>query len=1026
MGSGKHNVLRISIGVLGSLVILGGAGGAIYYLTTKTKDTQEYTVKFDGLKEGENQVFVPKADVKFKLNEEFSFKWAKNSAVDGAYKLNDGASKVIIGTDDRYISQFNTYDDDTHTSGTITIPYYLVTSPRIAFQFAAFFNIADEPTVTGEFQDEFGEFSPISFVEKQPFSVPYYFVDAGYEIDPTSSLFDNGTANGSQTFQKWSEDTRGAFNWENGKVKVPGEIVTSTAKFTFAARYSNNEVIINNYDKSIFADVNADLYQIGQQVKIYYTFTDTADSVLDQDNTMITATGKEGPKTQSITKWNEDETYITVEYDDRIQKWVITLNPNIVQAANVEIAIKSKRIERQAQIVTTKQMITPVNPISYVKGNPIEFKFGFTEAAAGWFKYDGDSYDQSFINKNSGPNITFEAAKVDVVGDDVSGYTVTIPAETTADADDMSINLAQSVIYKQIIPGEASGEHIHVGTKQTFSYENDVVINYTIDKKHMVDEANCKVVFNDAEGSHEVAVKDIEGATFDPVKKTFSIPWTTIVKTYPHVFSITTEFATLPEPIPVANVTSVNFTEKSCTLTLMNEGTANANVQYSTDLQIWNPLESGKSVTIDTDKQVFYLRGSNPNGLATSLTNYAHIVFNNSVTLSGSIMGLINNGEEPLTTIPSDYCFAGLFKGNTKTIDLSASFLNATTLKKYCYANMFNGCTGLTKAPNLPVTELTEGCYYGMFEGTGLTALPDLKATTLVPFCYANMFKNCKSIQQGIDMSSITKLDGAVSCCESMYEGSGLISAPRLAAPGVLLTDAKNCYKAMFKDCENMKVSEAALTSAPADYCFCPDYDGYDGTHLMSYYAGDMFTGTSGTFAGTPTYYNADYDHDHFYYNQIDLENRDLDYAFDISSFATNTNYAFGSSEDVPFNVTNTYHVTIDWDLVTEYHEEWATNIEDEYDGWCIAVTSINGSGWLYNYIKEGSVKISIDRGGGVIQEVPDTDFGISPSYHGIIPTKAGGWGLTTGCKIIVSFQLSYIDTWESEGYICIFAESWV
>ena len=37
--------------------------------------------------------------------------------------------------------------------------------------------------------------------------------------------------------------------------------------------------------------------------------------------------------------------------------------------------------------------------------------------------------------------------------------------------------------------------------------------------------------------------------------------------------------------------------------------------------------------------------------------------------------------------------------------------------KNYCYNGMFQGCTSLTQAPELPATTLTERCYYNMFNG---------------------------------------------------------------------------------------------------------------------------------------------------------------------------------------------------------------------------------------------------------------------------------------------------------------------
>ena len=60
---------------------------------------------------------------------------------------------------------------------------------------------------------------------------------------------------------------------------------------------------------------------------------------------------------------------------------------------------------------------------------------------------------------------------------------------------------------------------------------------------------------------------------------------------------------------------------------------------------------------------------------------------------------------------------------------------------------MFNNCTSLTAAPELPAQTITAGVYNGMFEGcTSLTIAPVLPATTLVYDCYSNMFNGCSSL----------------------------------------------------------------------------------------------------------------------------------------------------------------------------------------------------------------------------------------------------------------------------------------
>ena len=78
----------------------------------------------------------------------------------------------------------------------------------------------------------------------------------------------------------------------------------------------------------------------------------------------------------------------------------------------------------------------------------------------------------------------------------------------------------------------------------------------------------------------------------------------------------------------------------------------------------------------------------------------------------------------------------------------SAPELPATELKDYCYFEMFNGCTRLTSAPKLPATTLAERCYTKMFQGcTNLTSAPELPAKELVDHCYVLMFNGCSKLR---------------------------------------------------------------------------------------------------------------------------------------------------------------------------------------------------------------------------------------------------------------------------------------
>jgi hypothetical protein len=74
---------------------------------------------------------------------------------------------------------------------------------------------------------------------------------------------------------------------------------------------------------------------------------------------------------------------------------------------------------------------------------------------------------------------------------------------------------------------------------------------------------------------------------------------------------------------------------------------------------------------------------------------------------------LVKAPELPATTI-GNYCYNAMFQGCTSLLS-APSKLPATTLKTYCYQDMFNGCTVLERAPELPARYLSSYCYKSMF-----------------------------------------------------------------------------------------------------------------------------------------------------------------------------------------------------------------------------------------------------------------------------------------------------------------------
>ena len=109
-------------------------------------------------------------------------------------------------------------------------------------------------------------------------------------------------------------------------------------------------------------------------------------------------------------------------------------------------------------------------------------------------------------------------------------------------------------------------------------------------------------------------------------------------------------------------------------------------------------------------------------GNGTSITSYyvTNIKCSADCYIYGNIMSLVDeDGFATNTTLTGVSTFYPLFKNNTHIKNHSDKelVLPATTLASYCYRCMFEGCTGLTKAPELPAQTLTYSCYDHMFQG---------------------------------------------------------------------------------------------------------------------------------------------------------------------------------------------------------------------------------------------------------------------------------------------------------------------
>ena len=259
--------------------------------------------------------------------------------------------------------------------------------------------------------------------------------------------------------------------------------------------------------------------------------------------------------------------------------------------------------------------------------------------------------------------------------------------------------------------------------------------------------------------------------------------------------------------------------EDGSTFGIVN-GRNSPNVLYSLDGgKTWTFLAEGDTVRLAHKGDKALLKGNNPQGFSRNYMEYqSSFKMTGKIAASGSVMSLID-GTGLSSEIRGVECFGRLFENCTSLTQ--APELPATTLTEDCYYGMFRGCTGLTQAPELPATTLADWCYRAMFEGcTGLIQAPELPATTLVSGCYSEMFRGCTGLTQAPELPA-TSLAG--DCYDGMFRGcTSLSKAPALPAT----TLAEYCYSDMFSSCTSLTEAPELPATTLANNCYAWMFSG--------------------------------------------------------------------------------------------------------------------------------------------------------------------------------------------------------
>ena len=251
-------------------------------------------------------------------------------------------------------------------------------------------------------------------------------------------------------------------------------------------------------------------------------------------------------------------------------------------------------------------------------------------------------------------------------------------------------------------------------------------------------------------------------------------------------------------------------------------------LEYSVNGGEWKKVVADTGVDFGGDKGNLRLRGTNTNGTASADDPYSTITFDKNVNVActGDIRTLLN-WKNYSTVETQNARFCNLFQGCS--VLTSAPELPATTLALGCYSSMFSDCTSLTSAPTLPAETLANYCYIGMFIScTSLTSAPTLSATTLADYCYTGMFNGCTSLTSAPTLSATTLADY---CYSEMFNGCTNLSSVKMLASKDQITSKDACCEDWLKDAgtgaksRTLKVKDQAAYNALKDNSYLPaDY----------------------------------------------------------------------------------------------------------------------------------------------------------------------------------------------------------
>jgi hypothetical protein len=267
------------------------------------------------------------------------------------------------------------------------------------------------------------------------------------------------------------------------------------------------------------------------------------------------------------------------------------------------------------------------------------------------------------------------------------------------------------------------------------------------------------------------------------------------------------------------------------TIYLIGSAITTDTFERSTDGVTWEPWQVGSVGTVSLGQgQGIYIRAAAPrtefptsNMLSIIMGGYSFEAYNNVNSLLSPNFASITD----LTTLASDgaNCLKRLFYQQRQL--LKAPLLPATTLSKGCYQEMFNNCQNLQETQEFPWTTTESSSCAGMFQFcTSLSVVHDLHASIVAgrgeaPLnggAYQNMFNGCTSLVSPPVLSATEC--GSSGCARMFYGCTSLTQAPVLPTT----VTGGNAFERMFQGCTSLTKSPLiavdTLTPSCCNYMF--------------------------------------------------------------------------------------------------------------------------------------------------------------------------------------------------------------